>query len=242
MFFYLYDELVRDNKNEAIVHGVESRIIELGINGRVEHLQPLRNLKEIIGAGLKQKAHTFIVVGSDETLLRTINILADEKVTIGFIPLGSGTSPLRELFGVHEAIEACNTLSRRITKPVPLAKANQTHFLTQLTLTAPIGTVLRCGDSFGITTTADSQIRVSTQPPVCAVTITPLASTKRTLWGSSVAPLTSTHLTTQRLTIDHPEKNIAVLLDQTTTIKTPVIVTLKPKLLKVIVGKDRQLP
>lgn len=241
MFFYLYDALVRDRKNDAIVRGIESRIIELGINGRVERLQPLRNLKEIITVGLKQKAHTFVVVGADETLLRAINILADEKVALGFIPLSQGSSRLGELFGIHDAIEACDTLSRRITKPVPLAKANQTHFLTELSLFAPGGTKLSFDDGYSVTIIRDSQITVVPQPPLCRVTIKPQAIAKRSLWGASPAPLTATHLATSKLCIAHSEKTLEAHLDQTTIIKTPLTITLKSKPLKVIVGKNRRL-
>lgn len=241
MFFYLYDDLVRDKKNDAIVRGIEGRIIELGINGRVERLQPLRNLKEIVIAGLKQKAHTFVVVGSDTTLLRAINILADEKVALGFIPLQQGSSYLAELFGIHDVMEACNTLSRRITKPVPLAKANQTHFLTELSLDAPVGTELNFDGDYSITTTTDSRITVLPQPPTCLVTIQPLQPAKRSLWGGVSSPLTPTQLSTHRLTVEHPEKVLEAQLDRTTIIKTPLSITLKTKPLKVIVGKNRGL-
>ncbi|EKE01837.1 MAG: hypothetical protein ACD_21C00037G0001 [uncultured bacterium] len=241
MFFYLYDEFVRDKKNETVIRGIENRIIELGINGRVERLQPLRNLKEIITVGLKQKVHTFVVVGSDATLLHAINILADEKVALGFIPLGQNSSRLGELFGIHDALEACNALSRRITKPVPLAKANQTHFLTELSFPAPVGTVLHFDNGFSITSITDCHVKVSPQPPVCCVTIQPDTITKRPLWGSPPPPLTPTTLTTQRLTVEPPEKLIEALLDYTTTIKAPLTITLKAKPLKVIVGKDRGL-
>lgn len=242
MFFYLYDDLVRDKKNEILVRGIEGRIIELGINGRVERLQPLRNLKEIITTGLKQKAHTFVVVGSDETLLRAINILADEKVALGFIPLSQGQSYLGKLFGIDDVVEACNTLSRRITKPIPLAKANQTHFLTELSLFAPSGTVLSFDDGYSVAITKDSLVAVVPQPPLCQVTIRPKTVAKRTLWGTNPMPLTPTHLTTPKLVIEHPEKTLEAQLDQTTTIKTPLTITLKAKPLKVIVGKNRSLP
>ena len=241
MFFYLYDESARDKKNEATIRGIENRIIELGINGRVERLQPLRNLKEIVTAGLKQKAHTFVVVGSDATLLHAINILADEKVALGFIPLGQGNSHLAELFGIHDTMEACNTLSRRITKPVPLAKANQTHFLTELSLHAPADTELNFDDDYSITITTDSRITILPQPPTCLVTIQPLPQPKRSLWGGVSVPLTPTRLSAHRLTVEHPDKTLEVLLDRTTTIKTPLSVTLKAKPLKVIVGKNRRL-
>lgn len=241
MFFYLYDEFVCDKKNDATVRGIENRIIELGINGRVERLRPLRNLKEIITTGLKQKAHTFVVVGSDATLLRAINVLAEEKVTLGFIPLGQCSSRLAELFGIYDPIEACNTLSRRITKPIPLAKANQTHFLTELSFLAPAGTVLQFDNDYSITGTTDCYITVNPRPPVCYVTIQPAKQIKRSLWGHQLPAATPTKLTTRRLTVEPPEKTLEVLLDQTTTIKAPLTVTLKTKPLKMIVGKTRGL-
>jgi len=48
MFFYLYDAVVLDKKFSGLLERIESRIIELGINGRVERLTPLRNMKVAI--------------------------------------------------------------------------------------------------------------------------------------------------------------------------------------------------
>lgn len=260
MFFYLYDSFVLDKKNEPILRQIEGRIIELGINGRIERLTPLRNLKEIIDAGLKQQAHTFIVVGTDATWLRVMNILADQPVTLGLIPLSPTPSVLATLFGIGQTVEACNILSRRMTKPISVIKANQNHILTELTAELPAGATLRCDDSFRLIMQQPSRLHVMNLGKIIgyketdqkllpphqdiAIDIEPQPVLTRRVWpwgGNASTPGQMTHLATRKITIDHPEQSITALIDGTINLKCPITVTFKPKALKVIVGKQRRL-
>lgn len=256
MFFYLYDSLVLDKKNETILRQIESRIIELGINGRVERLTSLRNLKEIIDTGLKHKAHTFVIVGSDATWLRAMNLLADQPVALGLIPVGA-TSQLAPLFGVQQASEACNVLSRRVTKLIPVLKVNQNHVLTEVTADIPTGTVLRCNDAFRIVTQQSSRLHIMNlgkvigykdveqwfcpAPHAITIALEP-AQTKLHLWSRpSRSRVQTSRLVVNKLTLQHPDQAMMVQLDGTIVLKSPLTITVKPKALKVIVGKQRRL-
>lgn len=252
MFFYLYDSFVLDKKYTPILDRIEGRIIELGINGRVEKLTALRNIKEIIEQGIKTGAHTIVVVGNDHTFLRALQVVAQHNCALGYLPIGENT--LGSVFGINDPIEGCNTLSRRITKQLPLGKVNQTYFLTEATGEFPAGTHLRCNEQWNLITKTEAthcsianlgnlnttathydipdqaQLQVTLQPQGPAST-----------WLRKAKPLHPTTVSVNKVTIDHPEQAVAVRLDNTTIIKSPVTLSVKPKAIKIIVGKQRKI-
>lgn len=237
MFFYLYDAVVLDKKYSSLLDRVESRVIELGINGRVERLTPLRNIKELISHAVKNGAHTVIVFGSDSTFLHAIQVVAQHDVTLGFLPFGD--SRLGPLFGMHDPVEACNNLSRRITKQLALGKANQTFFLSEAVAQLPRGSRLRCNDQWTLSTQADSTTLTVRNTGSLELQLQPQPITKSFL--RKPTPLHPTTVTVSKLQLEHPETTVPVVLDGTTTLKTPIAFSLKPKAIKVIVGKQRQV-
>lgn len=239
MFFYLYDTFVLDKSNGATLDKVESRVIELGINGRVEKLTPLRNMKDIIENGIKNDAHTIVAVGNDQTFLRAMQVVAQHTgCVMGYVPFEP--SALSELFGIPSALEGCDALSRRITKLISLGKANQTFFLRNLTGTLPAQTKIKCNDGWGITTqTTQTGLLVENARGQLDVQLAPQAGSAGFLRKPKA--LHATRLTVNKVTIDHPDQPVSVLLDDITTLKCPVTCLTKAKALKVIVGKQRQI-
>ena len=237
MFFYLYDAVVLDKKYSSLLDRVESRVIELGINGRVERLSPLRNLKELISQAVKSDAHTIVVFGSDSTFLHAMQVVAHHDITLGFLPFGE--SQLGPLFGMLDPVEGCNNLSRRITKQLSLGKANQTFFLSVVTAQLPRGTRLRCNDQWTVVTQADTTECTLLNTGLLEVTLQPQLAAKGFL--RKATPAHSTKLTVTKVHLEHPDNILPVLLDHTTTLKTPITFSIKPKAIKVIVGKYRQV-
>ncbi|MFA5995976.1 MAG: hypothetical protein WCW27_02150 [Patescibacteria group bacterium] len=242
MFFYFYDTFVTQNKHAALLNQIESRIIELGINGRVEKLTALRNMKELLESGLKQGAHTVVVLGNDSTMFRTINVLAQHsQIALGYIPFPDPT-PLGQWLGITSALDGCNVLSRRITTVTNLAKANQTFFLGTLTLNEARDTKIRCDDKFDVTCHADiNSVIISnshSKSQKLLLEIKP-RKIKTAFLSKQNIPQTATKILTNKIIINHLEQPLAVLLDNEITLKTPITITLKPKQLKLIVGKNR---
>lgn len=245
MFFYLYDAFVLDKKFAPILDRIESRIIELGINGRVEKLTPLRNIKEIIELGIKAGAHTIVVVGNDHTFLKALQVVAQHTTcALGFLPIGE--SQLGSLFGITDPLEGCNTLSRRITKQLPLGKANQTFFLSEVTADFAAGTVLRCNEQWNLITQTEHTICTITNPGSrghesnqLQVTLEPQGNSSS--WLRKAKRLHPTTVLVNKVSIDHPESAASLALDHTTVLKSPVGFSIKPKAIKVIVGKQRKI-
>ncbi len=255
MFFYFYDTFVLDKKHEGTLTRVENRIIELGINGRVEKLTPLRNMKGLLEDGIKQGAHTVVIIGDDTTFVRAVNITAEHDVVLGYIPFAK-TSPLAELFGITDTFEACNILSRRIIKQLSLGKANANYFLTSLVAEKSDELKVSCDNQFTVSsrsepmrfrihnlgdvfsTSENKELYVS--PTRLHLEIDPLPAARSLFKKSTPQPNSST-LPLRKAEITHVAEPIRVRLDNETTIKTPITVTFKPKQLKVVVGKDRRI-
>lgn len=257
MFFYLYDSFVLHKKHEGALTKIENRVIELGINGRVEKLTPLRNLKDVLEGAVKQEAHTIVIVGDDTTLVRAVNVLAHHKVSVGYIPF-SEKSSLAKVFGIPDTFEACNILSRRITKLIDLGKANQNYFLTAATTKESRGLRIKCDGNFTVSfPNSPMRIGIMNVGDILDQEFLPNAlysPTDRRLYlhmtdqshsrgwlrktptytvdQTTILPMTKAELT-------HVEQPIPIILDQVTTLKTPLTITVKVKQLKMIVGKDR---
>lgn len=244
MFFYLYDTIVLDKKYSTLLDRIESRIIELGINGRVEKLTALRNMKELIELGIKNDAHTIVVLGSDQTFLRALQVVAQHpNCALGFLPISEST--LGKLFGIQDPLDGCDTLSRRITKQLALGKANQTYFLQQVSLQLPAGSVVRCNDQWSVTTQqalTDCLIRhldMIGEHQLLQIQLTPQPAPAGFL--RKIKSFKPTLLPVRKAVFDHPDQAMPAVLDGATTLKTPITVSLKPKAIKVIVGKQRQI-
>ena len=237
MFFYLYDTFVLDKNNASTLDKVESRVIELGINGRVEKLKPLRNMKDLIENGIKNDAHTIVVVGNDQSFLRAMQVVAQHTdCVIGYIPII--TSPLSELLGIPNAMEACDSLSRSITKSIALGKVNQTYSLRTLTAQLPPQTKLHCNAGWGIVTqTVQTQLTIERHGEQLKIDLQPEGQPAGFLRKPKL--MHPTNLSVSKLTITHPDLPISVLLDGTTALNCPVTCSTKSKALKVIVGKQR---
>ena len=63
MYHYIYDSFLSDKRYENEISQIEARILGLGINGRVDKLTILKNLKEIVEDGIKKGAETLVVMG-----------------------------------------------------------------------------------------------------------------------------------------------------------------------------------
>jgi hypothetical protein len=140
MYYYLFDSPLADNKYSSIVNRIEFRIIELGINGRMDRLTILKNMRELIESAIKRGAETIVVVGDDTAVARAVSIVARYNVTLGIIPVGPHQLIARAL-GIPEGEAACDVLSKRVVRTIDLGKVNDQYFLFSLDIPAQDVTV-----------------------------------------------------------------------------------------------------
>lgn len=249
MYYYLFDSKLADKKYESIVNRIEFRIIELGLNGRIDRLSILKNMRELIETAIKRGAETIVVVGDDAAVAKAVSIVAPYKVTLGTIPVGERHRIARAL-GIPEGEAACDILSKRIVKTIDLGRVNDQYFLFSLDVPANEVT-LECDGryrisimglprSFSICNFQPEQSWSSCSPVdgVLEAVIEEVPAgwfpfARRPANHGTVVPL-------KKAKIISPASSIPLTLDGQTIVKTPATVEVAPKKLRLIVGKHRQ--
>lgn len=248
MYYYIYDSFLNNKKYEGPLIKVEARLTDLGINGKIEKLTILKSLKEMVEDSIKKGAETIVAVGDDSTLAKIITLVADQKITLGFIPIGENNR-LAGLLGIPSGEAACDVLSKRVIEKIDLGRANNQYFLSSLKL--PRGeVVLECNNKYTIKSQEGShKIKICNFSDNLGKNFNPkdgvleavISGAPKKIWEvfkkeyhrESVFPV-------KKVTIKSLKDQVALLADSQTVVKTPVTVEVAPKKLKIIVGKTRQ--
>lgn len=250
MYFYLYDDFLSEKKYKSALDKIENRLTDLEMKNRTGKLSILKNIKEMIGDEINKGATTIVAVGDDQTIFKTINVLAYyPEVTLGIIPIGPQNN-IAKIFGIPLEEDACDVLSSRIIKKLDLGKINHHYFISEVSFPGS-SAIINCKDKFTIRPTAEAEVRIynfnfrdnfyftNPQDGVLELFVNDkkpsflskrfLRTEKRDLSLFSI----------QEVEINSEREPIKITIDQQQTIKTPAHVTILPKRLKVIVGKNR---
>lgn len=255
MYYYIYDSFLNDKKYLPTLHKIEARLMDLGINGRIEKMSLLKSLREIVEDALKKGATTIVAVGNDETVSKIISFLPNLSTTLGIIPIGDNNK-IATTLGIPINEAACDTLSSRIIEKIDLGKANDYYFISSLQVAAQREIVIDCGNyhisplsenghiniyNFNCITdeTRENEHLYNPRDGVLEAVFseTPTSTGlfgmfKKQYTRDSVFPF-------KKIKIKCNKDCLPVIADGQTTIKTPVTVEVAPKKLKVIVGKKR---
>lgn len=161
MYYYVYDSFLNDPKYNKIINQVEIQLTDLGISGRIGRLSLLNNARELIEDQIKRGVKTIVVVGNDKTVNDTINIIADQNVIVGIIPIGEpGDNKIAASLGINNPTEACEILSKRIIKTIDLGKINNQYFISNVKIkNARIS--LECDDKYKVQVPkGDSEVNI----------------------------------------------------------------------------------
>ena len=139
MHIYIYDTFVSQKKNNSTIIKIETRLTDLGLNGKIIRLSMLSSLNEVIRNEIKKGAKTITLVGNNNIFHEAINVIAHLKslkemridIPLGFIPFGKTDNSLARGLNLSFEESACDTISARRIKSFDLAKANERYFLTE---------------------------------------------------------------------------------------------------------------
>jgi len=129
MHIYIFDQYLNQKKYERIVAKIETRLTDLGLNGKNCHVGPLKSLRSIVVEELRNTPKTIVAVGNNGTLNQVINSIGESDAVVGIIPVG-GNNSIAESFGIKDEDQACNVLSARLMEKIDLGKINNQYFLS----------------------------------------------------------------------------------------------------------------
>ncbi|MFA5029812.1 MAG: diacylglycerol kinase family protein [Patescibacteria group bacterium] len=245
MYYYLYDSRLAEKKYGSTVAKIETRLTDLGINGKINHLSFLKNIQQVVGEELKRGVKTIVIVGDDKTFGQVINLIADFNVVVGFIPV-EGKNDIARLLGIPEGEKACDVLSSRIIKKMDLGEINGYYFFTSLEVINH-QVALECDNSYFINSekkelaikiaNLDCYQEAPTQPDDNKLDIFLTGPKSTFFWKKNTDP--PTHLKAKNIRITSFKSTPILLNDDGRIIKTPATITISHKKIKVIVGKNR---
>ncbi len=251
MFFYFYDIFINQKRFIGDLSRLENRLIELGINGRIEKFSLLKNMGELLQRAIKEGAHTIVAVGDDQTFLKILHQVVGQEVVLGYIPLGEKTR-LGELFGLTDPLQACDTLSKRLIRKIDLGKVNNHYWLGDIKIESGQDLKLQCDGRYSISTTnAKSTLSINNLGDFWSDSADDLypiddgrldvvvTTSKKTLWQEgkvkeSVFPV-------KKIFLSGRASQATAKVDNELKLKMPLEISIKPKFLKIIMGKDRQV-
>lgn len=160
MYYYVYDEFTQDKRYEREMALIETRLTDLGIQGKVARLALFRDPAEMIRDEVRKGAKTVVAVGNDVTLRKVIDAVASLGTTLGIIPLGKTDNHIAEMIGMPMGAAACDVLSARIIEEMDLGVINNGRFLHRVQMEAPAGVQIICDNNFTLYVPRQSQIAV----------------------------------------------------------------------------------
>ncbi len=248
MYYYLYDSFLNEKKYQTNLAKIESRLASLGINGKINQLSFLKNIKQILQEEIKRGVKTVVIVGNDQTIGQIINLAADLDVVLGIIPIGGRSNKIARLLGIPSGEAACNALSSRIIKKIDLGKINNHYFLTSIELGGK-NFLLECDQNFflqpanqkneNIITIAnlDDYPGTGIRPNDGRLNLFIKNIQKKLLVKKEI---TASRLTAEKIKITS-SKTLAIFLnDEQKIFKTPAEIKISPKKIRIIVGKHRE--
>lgn len=241
MYVYLYDKWTKEPQYESLLTSIETRLIEFGMNGKVEKLAVYKDTDRILEPYTKKGAHTVVAVGDDSTLRAAIQAVWDHDITLGYIPLKK--TAWSESLRIPAGVEACETLSKRLCKPLSVGRAKTVSVLEDVTFVATEDAWIRCDDQYTIAFKEGSVCRIVNQGAfdhnsentgnTFRIEITQQRTprfrkpkhTQSIFFAESCMVGTSTN-------------HIPLMVDSTHEIQSPCEITLYPNHVSMIVGKS----
>lgn len=255
MYYYIYDSFLVEKKYQKLITGLETRISELGIKGRIIKLSLLKSIKEIVEDISHEPEATIIVVGKDETFSQAVSANRFNKnILFGFIPTDSH-SQLSYILDLPKGVDACEVISQRRVLEMDLGEINNRLFFTYLEfgakdiiLNSPFGWTILPRDcqqlkvsnlGFRLLPSSDNQKPLVSQPQDGYLEVITLKK-KRKYWLPTKTMLMDSLFFVKEIQIKpiKEKSDLSVQIGKE-TIKSPFNIKISPYKVKIIVGRER---
>lgn len=260
MYTYLYDSFVSDPKYARILGNIETCITDLGIQGRIDRVSVFKNPKEILNEAIRRGSKTVVIVGNDDTIRKTIEVVPNFDLVFAIVPIGP-SNKIAKYLGIPEGEAACDILSARIIEKIDLGKINKKYFLKNV-LIPQTSLSIKCDEKFSISPTDVGSIYIhnlpfsddSFDPPEdnsCPcdgilnlyVTTPPSSAFGKVKWllgkSGNISKNRISAIPVKKLNIK-AENPFTILVDNAKMESSEFEIEVVPGILKMITGKERQ--
>lgn len=251
MYYYLYHADLQLPKYSRLVMELETKFHKLGLEGQTTKLGRYASLDERIQEINFSNQDTLVMVGDDNQLTRTINLIGTNKTrpTIGYIPIGEETNITKNL-GLPSGEEAVMVLANRRIETLDLGLCNDSFFIESIYINDP-GISLKINNKFTASVPSDiDEILIlnlkdttlinklnSANPHDGQLEIV-FVKREKSLFNREQRKIHSA-FKTNNVKIKSLHGSVEATMDHEIKIKTPLEIGVVKKGVKMIVGKKR---
>lgn len=256
MHIYIYDEFVNTRKYDNLSARIETRITDLGLNGKIVRLGVMKNIQNAVENEIKRGAKTITAVGNNKTISQVAHAIIKTEflnelnfnVPLGIIPIGKENNEIAKTLGIPFEEEACDVLSARRVEKIDIGQAGENFFISNLSINSQ-NTFIEIDHDYSIEINENGHVNIvnidcfNSLPD--SITCDPLDG-KLEIYIKTIA--------NKRFSLNKKEdqsffsvKNIMVAndkqlitVDNSYQIKTPLQITTHKNRLSIIIGKDRK--
>jgi diacylglycerol kinase family enzyme len=132
---YIYEHTLASKRYQKTLERLETRLTDLGLSGKIYRLAPMTRVEQIVRDEIRKKSKTIVAVGSDLLVSRVASLMAQSDIPLAIIPIGENSICATSL-GI-DSENACRILAARRIVTLDLGKTNTgSIFLSQISVTA----------------------------------------------------------------------------------------------------------
>lgn len=254
MYIYIYDSFVNHKKYEKVLARIETRITDLGLNGKIVRIGIMTSVQDVIESEVRKGSNTIIAVGNNSIFSQALNSISkltevNKNVTLGLIPVGKENNEIANLLGIDLEETACDILSARRIQTLDLGKAGNSYFLTQAQIITD-STKLEIDENYTIETHEPGEIFILNLPTpdlgidknISSAEDGKLELLIRTAKSKKIIPIRTegiNHSYFNFKSVNIINQKHHLTLDKTLSVDTPALVTIAKEKINLIVGKGR---
>ncbi len=256
MHVYIYASYINDAKFNKSIFKIETRLTDLGLNGKIIRLGTIKSPNKIIKDEIAKGAKTIVAVGDDFLFNQIINAVSEatsfeahKNIPIGFIPVGKKNNNISIYLKTQYEESACDTISARRLQKFDLGKINETRFLTEAKISTK-NTLIEFDEKYTININTPGYINIINIP---IKTILPkniksipndnklelFIETGKNIKFLKNTPTDQSIISFDKIKIFNPDEPI--VFDESTKIKCPAKVSIAKEKINIIVGKKYKI-
>jgi diacylglycerol kinase family enzyme len=259
MHIYIYDNYVNQKKYEKNLAAIETRLTDLGLNGKIVRMDTMNNIQESVQDEIRRGAKTIVAVGNNSTFSQVVSAVMSSNnkflyaaLPIGIIPIDEQENDIATQLGIANTDDACNILLARKIEKLDVGCANDNYFIANAEIDGQ-DTIIKINDDYSLESLKASTINIHNLLPDTEMSSEMLQSnpqdgvlellisanpTKKILGLKTKKKNLESYLSINNITIYNEKEPL--LLDGSVNVKCPVRISVMKNAVSLIVGKSRK--